>query len=317
VTSRALERIEAVYAIAQHRAAYSAEEDTAHELAAGWMREAGLEITRDGAGNLFGSRGDARVWAGSHLDSVPTAGRFDGALGVVAAIEAADRLRDRALAVVAFRAEESGPMGSLKIESTPDAYLEVHIEQGPVLEELGEPLAVVTAIGGQARGSKVFEGRADHAGTTPMAMRHDALVAAARFILHVRESAGDDAVATVGAIEVEPNAGNVVPARVTVAIDARSADPDRLRRLVADIGFEPRWIRDPTPMGDAFAAVLPDAPRLVSGAGHDAMFVPNASMLFVRSLNGGVSHHPDELSSEADIELAVDALTAALDRLTQ
>jgi acetylornithine deacetylase/succinyl-diaminopimelate desuccinylase-like protein len=309
--------MEAVYAIAQHRAAYSAEEDAAHELAAGWMCDAGLEITRDGAGNLFGSRGDARVWAGSHLDSVPTAGRFDGALGVVAAIEAADRLRDRPLAVVAFRAEESGPMGSLKIESTPDAYLEVHIEQGPVLEGLGEPLAVVTAIGGQARGSKVFEGRADHAGTTPMAMRNDALVEAARFILHVHDAAGDDAVATVGAIEVEPNAGNVVPARVTAAIDARSADSERLRRLVADIGFEPRWIRDPTPMGDAFAAVLPDAPRLVSGAGHDAMFVPNASMLFVRSLNGGVSHHPDELSSEEDIELSIDALTAALDRLTR
>ena len=317
MTGRALERLEAVYAIAQHRAAYSPEEDAAHELAAGWMRDAGLEITRDGAGNLFGSRGGARVWAGSHLDSVPTAGRFDGALGVVAAIEAADRLRDRPLAVVAFRAEETGPLGSMRIESTPDAYLEVHIEQGPVLERLGQPLGVVTAIGGQARGSKVFEGRADHAGTTPMAMRSDALVDAARFILHVHDSAGDDTVATVGAIEVEPNAGNVVPARVTVAIDARSADPDRLRKLVADIGFEPRWIRDPKPMGDAFAAVLPEAPRLVSGAGHDAMFVPNSSLLFVRSLNGGVSHHPDELSSEEDIALAVDALTSALARLAQ
>jgi acetylornithine deacetylase/succinyl-diaminopimelate desuccinylase-like protein len=208
-------------------------------------------------------------------------------------------------------------MGSLKIESTPEAYLEVHIEQGPVLEQLGEPLGVVTAIGGQARGSKVFEGRADHAGTTPMAMRSDALVDAARFILHVRDSAGDDAVATVGAIEVEPNASNVVPARVTVEVDARSADPDRLHRLIVDIGFDPRWVRDPTPMGDAFAAVLPDAPRLVSGAGHDAMFVPNASMLFVRSLNGGVSHHPDELSSGEDIALAIDALSAALDRLTK
>jgi acetylornithine deacetylase/succinyl-diaminopimelate desuccinylase-like protein len=317
VSSRALDRIEAVYAIAQHRAAYSPEEDAAHELAAGWMRDAGLEVERDGAGNLFGSRGDARIWAGSHLDSVPTAGRFDGVLGVVAAIEAADRLPDRPLAAVVFRAEESGPMGSLKIESTPDAYLEVHIEQGPVLEQLGQPLGVVTAIGGQARGSKVFEGRADHAGTTPMALRSDALVDAARFILHVRACAGDDAVATVGAIEVEPNASNVVPARVTVEVDARSADPDRLERLIADIGFEPRWAREPTPMGDAFAAVLPDAPRLVSGAGHDAMFVPNASMLFVRSLNGGVSHHPDELSSDDDIALAIDALTAALDRLTQ
>ena len=313
---RVLERIDAIYAIAQHRAAYSPEEDAAHELAAGWMEEAGLEVSRDEAGNLFGSRGDARVWAGSHLDSVPTAGRFDGVLGVVAAIEAADRLRDRPLAVVAFRAEESGPMGSQRIQQTPDAYLEVHIEQGPVLERLAQPLGVVTAIGGQARGSKVFDGRADHAGTTPMAVRRDALVEAAGFILHVRDCAGDDAVATVGAIEVEPNASNVVPARVTVAVDARAADPDRLRRLIGDIGFEPRWVRDPTPMGDAFAAVLPDAARLISGAGHDAMFVPNASMLFVRSLNGGVSHHPDELSSAEDIALAVDALTAALARLT-
>jgi allantoate deiminase len=314
--SRVLDRLEEIYAIAQHRAGYSPEEDAAHELAAGWMREAGLEVSRDGAGNLFGKRGGARIWAGSHLDSVPTAGRFDGALGVVAAIEAAERLPGAQLAVVAFRAEETGPMGSQRIEETPDAYLELHIEQGPVLERLGEPLGVVTAIGGQARGSKVFEGRADHAGTTPMSVRDDALVAAAEFILHVRDCAGEDAVATVGAIEVEPNAMNVVPAKATVVIDARSGDAARLERLIADIGFEPRWTRPPTPMGNAFDAILPDAPRLVSGAGHDAMYVPNASMLFVRSLNGGVSHHPDELSSEDDIALAVDALTAALSRLT-
>jgi acetylornithine deacetylase/succinyl-diaminopimelate desuccinylase-like protein len=310
-----LDRLDEIYAIAQHRAAYSPEEDAAHELAAGWMREAGLEVSRDGAGNLFGTRGEARVWAGSHLDSVPTAGRFDGALGVVAAIEAASRLPDAPLAVVAFRAEETGPMGSKKIESSPDAYLELHIEQGPVLASLGEPLGVVTAIAGQARGSKVFEGRADHAGTTPMDARADALVEAARFILHVRASAGAGTVATVGAIEVEPNATNVVPEKVTVSVDARSADGKLLDALIERIGFDVQWQSDPVPMGDAFAAVLPDAPRLVSGAGHDAMFVPGSSMLFVRSLNGGVSHHPDELSSAEDIALAVDALTAALARL--
>jgi allantoate deiminase len=310
-----LERLDAIYAIAQHRAAYSAEEDAAHELAAGWMREVGLEVSRDEAGNLFGTRGDARVWAGSHLDSVPTAGKFDGALGVVAAIEAASRLPDAPLAVVAFRAEEAGPMGSKKITSFPDAYLELHIEQGPVLANLGEPLGVVTAIAGQARGLKVFEGRADHAGTTPMDARADALVDAARFILHVRECAREGTVATVGAIYAEPNATNVVAEKVTVAVDARSADGKLLDALIAEIGFEVQWKTDPIPMGDGFAAVLPDAPRLVSGAGHDAMFVPNGSMLFVRSLNGGISHHPDELSSAEDIALAVDALTAALARL--
>jgi len=317
MTARVMERLDAIYAIAQHRAGYSPEEDAAHELAAGWMREAGLEVSWDEAGTLFGRRGAARVWAGSHLDSVPTGGKFDGPLGVVAAVEAADRLRDRPLAAVAFRAEETGPMSSKRLVEKPDAYLEVHIEQGPVLEQLGEPLGVVTAIAGQARGLRVFEGRADHAGTTPMDARADALVEAARFVLHVRECARAGTVATVGAIECEPNATNVVPQRVTVSVDARSADARKLDRLIEEIGFDVSWRTDPVPMGDAFAAVLPDAPRLVSGAGHDAMFAPNASMLFVRSLNGGVSHHPDELSSEADIALAVDALTAALDRLTR
>ncbi|HEX3806464.1 MAG TPA: M20/M25/M40 family metallo-hydrolase [Gaiellaceae bacterium] len=311
-----MERLEAIYAIAQHRAGYSPEEDAAHALAAGWMREAGLEVSSDEAGNLFGTRGDARVWAGSHLDSVPTAGKFDGALGVVAAIEAADRLRDRPLAVVAFRAEETGPLGSARISETPEAYLELHIEQGPVLAQLGEPLGVVTAIAGQARAAVVFEGRADHAGTTPMDAREDALVAAAEFILKVRAAPTGSAVATVGAIEVEPGAVNVVPAKATVAVDARAPTSAELDQLIAAIGFEPTMRREPVQLGDAFAVVLPDAPRLASGAGHDAMVVPNASMLFVRSLNGGVSHHPDELSSEEDIELAVEALTAALARLT-
>ena len=317
--SRILARLDELYAIGQHRAGYSREEDAAHELAAGWLREAGLEVSSDDAGNLFGRRGEARVWAGSHLDSVPTAGRFDGALGVVAAIEAAGRLPDAPLAVVAFRAEETGPMGSKRLTDLPAAFLELHIEQGPVLAQLDEPLGVVSAIAGQARGFKVFTGRADHAGTTPMDARADALVDAAQFILHVRACAREGTVATVGAIEAEPNASNVVPAKVTVSVDARSADGALLDALVEEIGFELQWQSDPVVMGDAFAAVLPAAPRLVSGAGHDAMMLAAAgvpsSMLFVRSLNGGISHHPDELSSGDDIALAVDALTDALARL--
>ncbi len=321
MTARVLERLDAIYGIAQHRAGYSPEEDAAHELAASWLEEAGLEVSRDEAGNLFGRRGDARVWSGSHLDSVPTGGRFDGALGVVAAIEAADRLRDAPLAVVAFRAEETGPMGSHRIERQPQAFLEVHIEQGPVLLELGEPLGVVTAIAGQARGSVTFDGRADHAGTTPMDARADALVDAARFVLHVHDAARDGAVATVGAVEVEPNAVNVVPARVTVSVDARAPSAQQLDALVDEIGFTPAHRLEPVTMSDAFRQVLPGAPEIVSGAGHDAMVLAAAgvptAMLFVRSLNGGVSHHPDELSSADDIALAVDALTAALARLAR
>jgi len=322
---RVIERLDELYArCGPTRPGYSHEEDAAHELAAAWMREAGLEVDRDEVGNLFGRRGDAGVWSGSHLDTVPNAGRFDGALGVVAAIETAERLPEAELAVVAFRAEETGPMGSRRLSQLPDAFVEVHIEQGPVLERLGAPLGVVTAISGQARGAKTFEGRASHAGTTPMDERDDALIEAARFILHVQECATDGSLATVGAVEIVPGAMNVVPGRVTVSVDVRAADAVALESLIQSIGFEPTWRQDPVSMSgppfEALKASLPDAPELSSGAGHDAMVLAAAgvptAMLFVRSLNGGVSHSPDELSSPEDVELAVDALTQTLARLS-
>jgi allantoate deiminase len=319
------ERIERIAAIGD-RPGYSPAEDEAHDLAAGWMAEAGLEVSRDGAGNLFGRRGSARVWTGSHLDSVPNGGRFDGVLGVLAGIEAASLLPDAPLAVVVFRAEETGPMGSRRVTELPDSFLEVHIEQGPVLERAGEPLGVVTAIAGQARGSVVFEGRADHAGTTPMDVRDDALVRASRFVLHVRECARDGAVATVGSVVVEPNAVNVVPGRVTVSVDVRAPSVQQLEELIAAIGFgfEPDWQLAPVPMSgppfETLCELLPNAPRLVSGAGHDAMVLAAAgvptAMLFVRSLNGGASHSPEELTSAEDIVLAADVLTEALRRVT-
>jgi len=319
-------RLSELYAIgAGTRRGYSPEEDAAHELAAGWMREAGLETENDKAGNLIGRRGSPRVWSGSHLDTVPDGGKFDGALGVVAAIEAAERLPEAELAVVAFRAEETGPMGSKQLSKLPPAFVELHIEQGPLLERADAPLGVVTAISGQARGLVVFEGRADHAGTTPMGDRDDALIKAARFIARVEEAAHGPAVATVGAIEVEPNAANVVPVRVTVSVDARAPESDKLAELVDAIGFEPTSRIEPVAMSGApfevLSGLLPHAPRLVSGAGHDAMVLAAAGvptgMLFVRSLNGGVSHCPEELSSVEDIELAVDILTAALAQLSQ
>jgi acetylornithine deacetylase/succinyl-diaminopimelate desuccinylase-like protein len=321
---RVSERLDRLYAIGGGtRLAYSPEEDAAHELAAEWMREAGLEVGRDEVGNLFGRRGSAQVWSGSHLDTVPNGGKFDGALGVVAAIEAAGRLPDLPLAVVAFRAEESGPMGSRRLTELPAAFVELHIEQGPALERLGEPLAVVTAIAGQARGSVTFEGRSGHAGTTPMDQRSDALVEAAEFVLRVRDAARDGAVATVGALEIDGAATNVVPGRVTVAVDARAPTAEQLGTLIEAIGFEPAWRQDPVAMSgaplEALRSALPDAPELVSGAGHDAMVLAAAGvptgMLFVRSLNGGVSHSPDELTSDEDVAAATDALTRALERL--
>jgi acetylornithine deacetylase/succinyl-diaminopimelate desuccinylase-like protein len=321
---RVLERLEELYAIGGGtRLAYTPEEDAAHGLAAAWMADAGLEVSTDDAGNLFGRRGEARVWSGSHLDTVPNGGRFDGALGVVAAIEAAERLAGAPLAVVAFRAEESGPMGSRRLAELPAAFVELHIEQGPALERLGEPLGIVTAIAGQARGSVTFEGRAAHAGTTPMDDRADALVEAAEFVLRVRDAARDGACATVGALDVEPGAANVVPARVTASVDARAPSAELLDALIVAIGFEPAWRQDPIEMSGpplrALRAILPQAPELVSGAGHDAMVLAAAgvptAMLFVRSLNGGISHSPDELTSPGDVALAVAALTAALGRL--
>jgi N-carbamoyl-L-amino-acid hydrolase len=323
--SRIIERLDALYAIGATRVGGSAEEDAAHSLAASWMREAGLEVEVDAAGNLFGRRGAGEAWVGSHLDSVPNGGRFDGALGVVAAIELAEQL-DVPLTVVAFRDEERGCTGSracVEAGRLPSAYLELHVEQGPVLERGREPLGIVASIVGQARGEVVFEGRADHAGTTPMDARNDALVAAAEFILRVRDAARDGAVATVGRVEVEPGAGNVVPARVTVSVDARAARLADLDALVARIDFVPAWRTEPVEMSDpplaALRASAPSAPELASGAGHDAAVLAAAGvpsgMLFVRSLNGGVSHSPDELSSPDDIALAVDTLAAALVRI--
>jgi acetylornithine deacetylase/succinyl-diaminopimelate desuccinylase-like protein len=330
---RVLERLEELYAIGD-RIGYSPEEQRAHDLAAGWFREAGLELEVDDGGNLIGRvpGGEREVWTGSHLDTVPAGGRFDGALGVVAGLEAVERLGTQGLGVVVFRDEERGCAGSrfrVRSGSLPDAYVELHIEQGPRLDRLGAPLAVVPGIVGYARGEITVTGRAGHAGTTPMADREDALVAAAEKVLAIRESARsmDDAVATVGQLEVEPGGVNVIPSAVRFSVDARAPDRERLDRLVAAIGFEPTLRVEPVAMDDGVCAAVREAldelglpaVELPSGAGHDAGIlaaagVPSA-MVFVRSLNGGVSHSPDELSSAEDVALAVDALERTLARL--
>jgi allantoate deiminase len=339
------ERLEAIYRIGggpgANRPGFSAAEDEAHRLVTGWMEAAGLEIEVDETGNLVGRLIGERlelpeVWSGSHLDSVPQGGKFDGPLGVVAALSAVVRVgrRARTLGVVAFREEERGCVGSrARVDrgGLPGVFVEVHHEQGPRLDAAGAPLGVVTGIAAYARGEKTFHGRAGHAGTTPMDVRDDALVAAAEEILRIRDAARaiDGAVATVGRIEVEPGGVNVVPGLVGFTVDARAPDDERLERLLQAIGLSDAPVVPATRFDGAARAALAAAVEsrslpvleLASGAGHDAGVLAragvDAAMLFVRAGNGGVSHSPDEACTDDDIALGVDVLADALERLAQ
>src|SRR5207247_425255 len=177
----------------------------------------------------------------------------DGALGVVAAIEAVERVGKGV--VVVFRDEERGCVGStafVRRGERPHRFVEVHIEQGPMLERAGAPLGLATGIVGIVRGERVFDGEAGHAGTVPMEGRRDALVAAAEYLLQVRAAAAaiDGAVATVGVIDVEPGAVNVIPGRVRVSVDARAPDRERLDLLTAELGLEPEFRLEPVPMAE-------------------------------------------------------------------
>ncbi len=325
--------------VGANRVGGTPEEDEACELAVSWMEEAGLEVEVDERGNVVGRlRGTTpelpEVWTGSHLDSVPAGGRLDGALGVIGGLEAVQSVgrSERTLGVVVFRDEETGCHGSrwrVRHGSLPGSFVELHIEQGPRLERAGAPLGVVTSIAGIVRCSRVFDGRADHAGTTPMEVRSDALVAAAEYVLRVREVAAgiDGAVATVGQLQVEPGAANVVPERVRLLVDARAPDRERLDGLIAELGLEdahyviPPVELSPAPLREEVERRGLPVLELPSGAGHDAGVLAaagvEASMLFVRSLGGGVSHSPEEHSSDEDIELALEVLTAALRRLAE
>jgi len=373
---RALERLEMLYRIGggvgANRPGLSAAEHEACELTEGWMRAAGLRTSWDATGNLVGRLRGARpelpeLWTGSHLDSVPDGGKFDGTLGVVAALEAVELIGslERTLGVVVFRDEEGwrfgrGCFGSRSLCGTispeelavrdaggvsvsealaefaapappialPGRFLELHIEQGPILSRAEAPVGIVTGVVGRARGNAVFVGSAAHAGTTPMEARHDALCESAEFILRVRDAARaiPGAVATVGRLEVDPGAVNVVPARVEAAVDARAPDRARLDALVEAIGIEVTRT-EPVDFGPAIvSAVAEEAGRLglpvvhlTSGAGHDAATLAlagvEAGMLFVRSGAGGVSHSPRETTSGEDVEVAIRALAACLERL--
>ena len=340
----------------------------ANKLVGSWMRAAGMAVREDAAFNLIGRLPSARrgakcVVIGSHLDTVRNAGKYDGPLGVLLGIAVAERLRGENLPfhleVVGFSDEEGvryqttylGSRAMCGLLSAKDlsrirekglprarragrellAYLEAHIEQGPVLEYVDAPVGVVTAIAGQTRIRAEFVGCAGHAGTTPMNLRQDALAGAAEVVL-AAEKVG--VIATVGLCEVASGASNVIPGRVSFTLDVRDVkDAKRrsavvkLRRMAAAVarrrGLELRWEVVQETSTAAMDAGLTKILRrcagrrtqaMPSGAGHDAAVMSKvcpAAMLFVRC-KGGVSHHPAESVKTDDVAAALDVLTAAV-----
>ena len=359
-----------------------------------WMEQAGMSVRVDAAGNLRGNYGvttaDApKLIVGSHLDTVPHAGAFDGILGVVLGVALVKALGGRRLGfgieVVGFSEEEGvrfgfpfigsrALMGSLddamlarrdadgvsvadairafdlnpaaigeaRVTGPTLGYLEFHIEQGPVLESLSLPLGVVTSIAGQSRLEVKFDGKANHAGTTPMHLRRDALAGAAEWIGAVEReaAAGPSLVATVGKIDARPGAGNVIAGSVRMSLDVRHTSDEvragAVKRLldVAQQIAERRGLVASSELRLDQAAVPMDARltemlgcavrasgfadhRMHSGAGHDAMVMAErmpVAMLFLRS-PGGISHHPDEAVLEADVAAALAAGLHFIDQL--
>jgi acetylornithine deacetylase/succinyl-diaminopimelate desuccinylase-like protein len=330
----------------------------AAEQLAEWMREAGMAVRTDGAGSVIGRYEGAApaaraIVTGSHFDSVRNGGRYDGILGIlvpIACVAELHRCGERlahAIEVVAFADEEgarfdeamrAAGLDPAAIAASPcdpaaiAAYLEVHIEQGPVLLEEGIALGVVTTIAGGTRHRVRVAGAAGHAGTVPMPMRHDALAAAAEMVSAVESRAKSvpGLVGTVGVLEVKDGTGNVIPGQVDFTVDIRSGeDPVReaaerdvfaafaaiaSRRGVAVECTKTHAVRA-TPcsprlqdlLAQAVAATGLPVRRLPSGAGHDAMVmaeVTQAGMLFVRCGAGGVSHNPAETVDAVDAGLA-------------
>jgi len=377
------ERLERVHLSPEHKAA--------NALVAQWMEEAGLSTWQDAAGNQCGRRegtepGLPALLLGSHIDTVPDAGRYDGMLGVLLAIAVANRLRDVplpfALEVVAFSDEEGTRFGTALLGSRalagtwnddwwnltdadgitlfeafqdfgldparlPGAfrrpeqlvgYLEAHIEQGPILDDADRRLAVVTSIAGARRFALTITGHAGHAGT-PYDRRRDALAAASELVLEIERLAKQQGVlATVGKLEVFPGGLNVIPGRVEFTLDLRAefdTDREECLRLVHESGEEIARRRDVSLhvselyRADAVACDLDlraafeagirstgDASPMAfwSRAGHDGMAVSAVApvgMLFLRCKDG-VSHHPDESVTRADVAAALDAYEAAV-----
>lgn len=373
-----------------HRVAYSDEDLAGREWVAALMRDAGLTVHTDPAGNLVGDLPGTDpsllpLALGSHIDTVPWGGSYDGTIGVVGAVEivrtlhaAGDRLR-HPLRVYNFQNEEGGKTGSrlligavapdelevvtasgftigqgiARLGGTPDdlaaprlapgslgAFLEIHIEQGATLERAGIPIGVVEGIVGIRRWFVTVTGEKNHAGTTPMAQRRDALVAASRMVVAVNEVAlaiPGGQVATVGRVEVDPGAPNVIPGSVRFTLEIRDLSMDgiegvfqaaqeRAQAIALETGttvaFEPYYLSEAAPSDEAVRREVEAAAdalgiahiRLPSGAGHDAQSMAKLcpmGMVFVPSRDG-ISHAPGEFTAPEQITAGVDVLLGTL-----
>ncbi|MEB3321962.1 MAG: Zn-dependent hydrolase, partial [Synechococcaceae cyanobacterium] len=374
------------------RLAFTPEDGEARALVRGWMEEADLQVRVDAAGNLIGRREGRRstgaLATGSHIDTVPSGGPYDGALGVVGGIEVARTLSqaglrlDHPLEVIVFADEENTMVGCKSMAGrAPErpeeyrttigepiqscleriggcwdrretarrgagelaAFLELHVEQGGVLEAVDRRIGVVEGVVGQQRYTLTVEGQANHAGTTPMEMRRDALATAAQLILAVEDMARHfpgDPVATVGRLQVWPNAANIVPGRVEMTLDMRDLSHDvidhmraHLQRKIENIAvatrtritIDPLFVVDPTPASPVLQEHILESceslglshTHLPSRASHDAQEMGRLTamgMIFVPSRQG-VSHSAEEFTSPEQCAQGVQVLLETLARL--
>ncbi|PKG24767.1 Zn-dependent hydrolase [Niallia nealsonii] len=351
------------------RLAFSEEEKSAKEWLIGKCQELNLKIRRDSADNIYARLGDGdkpALLIGSHLDTVPEGGLYDGALGVLTGLEALETIIESKIALdspvelVCFTGEEANPLGGtfgsrtatglidfqkekeeelkqfgFTIEELQQAkmkkedylgFVELHIEQGEVLEKNQKNIGIVTSIAGIKRFKVEVFGKPSHSGTTPMTLRSDALVESSKIIQVVNEIAanyGNEMVATVGEFSIKPNLANVVPGYVSMLVEVRGKTWEDMQKVVQQIQA---WIKEntknttivdivekkPNSLNERIQQVIEEAciqlgysyRYMISGANHDAnsmTYITDAGMIFVPSKDG-LSHHPDEYTSWEEIE---------------
>ena len=322
------------------RAADSLEDVQGKSLVIRWMLEDGLTVNKDIYGNIRGILPGigSPIVTGSHTDTVATAGKYDGVLGVLAGLEAARQLKGQLkhpLEIVIFHDEENTMSGSVGYCSKrPDikAFLELHVEQGPVLDCQQLDIGAVTGIVGQRRCSVSVFGQENHAGTTPMNMRDDALVKTADIIKYINQKAieSDGLVATVGVLDVHPNAFSVVPGRVDFTLQVRDLYADKMEEFVEDVckKFDLRYdIQHQSQPAlcdrDIIEMILDSCHKyglksveMPSRASHDAQnftWCP-MGMIFVPSI-GGISHSPKEDTTDEMCYNGMKVLTDVIKRI--